>query len=492
MEFDNLLLEIHENIATVTVNRPQALNALNEATLQELLCCFEGLEIDPEVKVVILTGAGEKAFVAGADIAAMQAMDALAARRFALLGQQAMNRIEQLSKPVIAAVNGFALGGGCELALACDIRLAADHARFGQPEVNLGVIPGFAGTQRLPRLIGKGRAKELLFTGDMIDAAEACRLGLANRVVPRAELAAAARELAGKHRRQGGARHRPVQGRGRQRPGDGDRQGLPLRGRPVRPLFCHRRPERGDGGVSREAAGPFPELLREEPMHLELTEEQKLIQETARDFAAAELAPIAADLDRGGDREPFYANLQKLAELGFMGLNVREEYGGAEAGVVAFSVAMTEIARACAATAVTVSVNNMVCEVIQAIGSEAQKQAYIPRICSGEYRAGAFALTEPGAGSDPAGMTTTARARRRRLGPQRRQDLHHQRPLRRGLRGLGGDRQGRAQGEGDQLLSGRGRHSRPGASARPRRRWGSTPRRPTRCSSTTAASPARP
>jgi butyryl-CoA dehydrogenase len=143
-------------------------------------------------------------------------------------------------------------------------------------------------------------------------------------------------------------------------------------------------------------------------MHLELTEEQKLIQQTARDFAAAELAPIAADLDRGGDREPFYANLQKLAELGFMGLNVREEYGGAEAGVVAFSVAMTEVARACAATAVTVSVNNMVCEVIQAIGSEAQKQAYIPRICSGEYRAGAFALTEPGAGSDPAGMITTA------------------------------------------------------------------------------------
>jgi enoyl-CoA hydratase len=198
MEFNNLLLEIHENIATVTINRPQALNALNEATLQELLCCFEGLEIDPEVKVVILTGAGEKAFVAGADIACMKELDALAARRFALLGQQAMNRIEQLSKPVIAAVNGFALGGGCELALACDIRLAADHARFGQPEVNLGVIPGFAGTQRLPRLIGKGRAKELLFTGDMIDAVEACRLGLANRVVPRAELAAAARELAGK------------------------------------------------------------------------------------------------------------------------------------------------------------------------------------------------------------------------------------------------------------------------------------------------------
>jgi enoyl-CoA hydratase len=203
MQFSNLILETSDGIATVTVNRPQALNALNEPTLQELLCCFEGLERDPAVRVAILTGAGEKAFVAGADIAAMQAMDAVAARRFALLGQQVMKRIEQLSKPVIAAVNGFALGGGCELALACDIRLAADNARFGQPEVNLGVIPGFAGTQRLPRLIGKGRAKELLFTGDMIDAVEACRLGLANRLVPRAELAAAARELAAKIPAQG-------------------------------------------------------------------------------------------------------------------------------------------------------------------------------------------------------------------------------------------------------------------------------------------------
>ncbi len=143
-------------------------------------------------------------------------------------------------------------------------------------------------------------------------------------------------------------------------------------------------------------------------MYLELNEEQKLIQATARDFAATELEPVAGELDRGGDREAYYANLQKLAELGFMGLNVREDYGGAEAGTVAFSVAMTEVARACASTAVTVSVNNMVCEVIQAVGSEEQKRRYIPRICSGEYRAGAFALTEPGAGSDPAGMTTTA------------------------------------------------------------------------------------
>ncbi len=143
-------------------------------------------------------------------------------------------------------------------------------------------------------------------------------------------------------------------------------------------------------------------------MYLDLTEEQKLIQDTARDFAIAELEPVAAELDRGGDDSVFYANLRKLAELGFMGLNVSDEYGGSEAGVIAFSVAMTEIARACSSTAVTVSVNNMVCEVIQAIGNEEQKKNYIPKICNGTYPAGAFALTEPGAGSDPAGMTTTA------------------------------------------------------------------------------------
>ncbi|MEE4241490.1 MAG: acyl-CoA dehydrogenase family protein [Desulfopila sp.] len=143
-------------------------------------------------------------------------------------------------------------------------------------------------------------------------------------------------------------------------------------------------------------------------MYLDLTEEQKLIQDTAADFARTELEPVAAELDRGGDDTVFYENLRKLAELGFMGLNVKDAYGGSEAGVIAFSVAMTEIARACASTAVTVSVNNMVCEVIQALGSEEQKTTYISKICSGEYAAGAFGLTEPGAGSDPAGMTTTA------------------------------------------------------------------------------------
>jgi alkylation response protein AidB-like acyl-CoA dehydrogenase len=143
-------------------------------------------------------------------------------------------------------------------------------------------------------------------------------------------------------------------------------------------------------------------------MYLDLSEEQKLIQDTARDFAKTELAPVAAELDQGGDDSRFYGNLKKLAELGFMGLNIKDEFGGTEAGSIAFSVAMTEVARACASTAVTVSVNNMVNEVIQALGSNEQKNKYIRKICSGEYQAGAFALTEPGAGSDPAGMTTTA------------------------------------------------------------------------------------
>ncbi len=197
MPYENLLIEIEDEIAVVTITRPKALNALNQKTLLELQDVFTDFAGDDAVQVIIVTGSGDKAFVAGADIAAMQSLSALEARQFAKFGHQVMRDIEDCPKPVIAAVNGFALGGGCELALGCDIRIAAENARFGQPEVNLGVIPGFGGTQRLARLIGKGRALELIFTGAMIDAAEAYRIGLANKVVPLDQLLETAKKMAG-------------------------------------------------------------------------------------------------------------------------------------------------------------------------------------------------------------------------------------------------------------------------------------------------------
>jgi len=195
---DNLLLDISEQIATVTINRPQAMNALTVPTLEELEQVFIALEQDPGVRVILVTGAGEKAFVAGGDISSLADLGVREARELALLAQRILQRIEQCGKPVIAVLNGYTLGGGCELALACDLRLASEKARIGQPEVNIGIIPGWGGTQRLPRLVGKGRALEMLLTGDMIDAHEACRIGLVNRVYPAESLMAEARALAGK------------------------------------------------------------------------------------------------------------------------------------------------------------------------------------------------------------------------------------------------------------------------------------------------------
>lgn len=182
MEYNNILVEVNEGIATLTINRPKALNALNKETLQEMNSCLAEISVDSEIKVVVITGGGDKAFVAGADISFMQSLTASEAKAFGQLGQQVMRAVEELPQPVIGVINGFALGGGCELALACDMRFAGTNAKFGQPEVNLGVIPGFGGTQRLPRLIGKGLANELVFSGKMIDAQEALRIGLVNQV----------------------------------------------------------------------------------------------------------------------------------------------------------------------------------------------------------------------------------------------------------------------------------------------------------------------
>jgi len=190
------LVEKADRIAWVTLNRPEKLNALNNEVLQELEVIFADLEQDAEVGVVVLTGAGEKAFVAGADIAELRTLDTAGARVQALRGQAVYQRIESLPKPVIAAVNGFALGGGCELALSCHIRIASETARFGLPEVSLGLIPGYGGTQRLPRLVGKGVALDMILSGDMVPAADALRMGLVSRVVPAADLKAAATKLA--------------------------------------------------------------------------------------------------------------------------------------------------------------------------------------------------------------------------------------------------------------------------------------------------------
>lgn len=198
MNTTTLLVEIKDTIATITVNRPSAMNAMTLTTLQELDVVVQQLSASAEVRAVIITGAGEKAFIAGGDIAMLRELGPVEARELALLAQGVCTTIEQSPKPFIAAVNGYALGGGCELAMSCDIRIAAEHARFGQPEVNIGTLPGFGGSQRLPRLIGKGRALEMILTGDMIDAQEAWRIGLVNKVVPSAELMAAARSLATK------------------------------------------------------------------------------------------------------------------------------------------------------------------------------------------------------------------------------------------------------------------------------------------------------
>ena len=188
MNYENILIEIENHIATITINRADKLNALNKETITELGQLADELRDNSDVKGIILTGAGEKAFVAGADIKELQSANADEGYRVALFGQSVFNKYQNMNKHVIAAINGFALGGGCEIAMACHFRYASENAKFGQPEVTLGLIPGYGGTQRLTRYIGKGRAMELLMTGDLIDANEAHRIGLVNKVVPQSEL----------------------------------------------------------------------------------------------------------------------------------------------------------------------------------------------------------------------------------------------------------------------------------------------------------------
>lgn len=197
MNYENIQITRDDGIGWITINRPDKLNALNQKTIRELNMAFAEMEENQSIRVVILTGSGEKAFVAGADIKELSELDEEQGREYVMEGQELTKLIENMGKPVIAAVNGFALGGGTELALACHIRIASENARMGQPEVKLGLIPGFGGTQRLPRLVGKGAAMELILSGEVIDAAEALRIGLVNRVVKPNELMTTCQKIAG-------------------------------------------------------------------------------------------------------------------------------------------------------------------------------------------------------------------------------------------------------------------------------------------------------
>ena len=198
MNFENIILEKKSSIAYVTLNRPKVLNALNMATMEDLRSAFHDIKNDDAIRVVILTGAGEKAFVAGADINELATQDAVTGKKYAHRGQSVLNLVENLGKPVIACINGFALGGGCELALACTMRLASENAKLGQPEVKLGILPGYGGSQRLPRLVGKGLAMQMVLAGEMITAQEAHRIGLVNEVTAQADLIPRAEAIAAK------------------------------------------------------------------------------------------------------------------------------------------------------------------------------------------------------------------------------------------------------------------------------------------------------
>ena len=198
MNFQNIKFENRNHIGYVTINRPEKLNALNTAVMEDLRSVFTAIRTDKDIRVVLLTGAGEKAFVAGADIAELNKQNTVDAKEYTHKGQSVLDLIENLGKPTIACINGFALGGGCELALACTMRIASENAKLGQPEVKLGLIPGYGGSQRLPRLVGKGVAMQILLAGENISAQEAHRIGLVNEVVPLANLIPRAEEIAAK------------------------------------------------------------------------------------------------------------------------------------------------------------------------------------------------------------------------------------------------------------------------------------------------------
>ena len=264
---ENVLYDKKGAIASVTVNRPKVLNALNTPTWVDLRTAFEDARDDGAVRGVILTGAGDKAFVAGADISELAHATALDAEESSRFGQKVLDLIENLGKPVIAAVNGFALGGGCETAMACTIRIAVESAKFGQPEVKLGLLPGGGGTQRLPRLVGKGRALQLILSGEMISAQEAYRIGLVNEVVPAANLIARAEEILKQIASNAPVSVRLVARSRQQGNGHQPERRLRARGLLFRPLRRDGRQEGGHVGLPGKARAPVPRALRESAAH---------------------------------------------------------------------------------------------------------------------------------------------------------------------------------------------------------------------------------
>ena len=257
MNFENILLEKKNSIAYVTVNRPKVLNALNMATMEELRAAFTDIKNDAAIRVAILTGSGEKAFIAGADIGELSKHDAVSGKEYTHRGQSVLDLIENLGKPVIACINGFALGGGCEIAMACTMRLASSNAKLGQPEVKLGIIPGYGGTQRLPRLVGKGIAMQLVLTGEMISAEEAHRIGLVNEVVGPGRVDSARRGDRAEDHRQRAACDPVRDGGGQPRPRSAAGRGAVSRSDIVRCLLRDRRQERRHDRVPRKARGAF-------------------------------------------------------------------------------------------------------------------------------------------------------------------------------------------------------------------------------------------
>ena len=413
---ETLLTDVSGGVLLVTFNRPEVRNAINRQVQLDLRAVLETARADDAVGAVVLTGAGEKAFIAGADISQVAGYTKLTALDSDL--QRLFDLVEEFPKPTIAAVNGFALGGGCEIAMACDIRIASQTTRFGLPETALSVLPGAGGTQRLARLIGTGRAIELILTGRMVDADEAERIGLVTTVTQSDEL----------HRQGPRDRRDDPRPRARSPPGSPSwsfapawtRTSAPARSSSASPRPCSTRartssrarpPSSASAHRSSPVAdhrGPSPDPIpRRPPMDLSLNEDQLSFKALAREFLDKEVVPHRAEWDRRESVDT--AIIPKLGEIGFFGLTIPEEYGGLGGDYITYCIGMEELGRADSSVRGIVSVSmGLVGKVILSHGTEEQKHQYLPGIANGT-QLGCFGLTEPDNGSDPATLKTRAR-----------------------------------------------------------------------------------